>query len=166
MKLNIFRRKKKTEQPEAVENITPEEINEIETEAINEDIDIATRLLYTQALKRCPLYAKMNYISNVLISNLDENINWDAVNAICTRDLNEFDYNMYKMSTTTEEFENQHFGVIAAYEGLGPWQKHACKDCGSTFYMTRKEVDFYKEKELHLPKRCKKCREKRKEGNI
>ncbi len=33
-----------------------------------------------------------------------------------------------------------------------------CKDCGKIFYLTKGEIDFYKSKNLSLPKRCKTCR--------
>ncbi len=35
-----------------------------------------------------------------------------------------------------------------------------CKDCGKTFKMSNSEVDFFNSKDLHLPKRCKDCRQK------
>lgn len=33
-----------------------------------------------------------------------------------------------------------------------------CKDCGETFPFTAGEQDFYNEKGLAAPKRCKRCR--------
>ena len=33
----------------------------------------------------------------------------------------------------------------------------ACKDCGKTFVFTVEEQQFYKERHLSEPKRCKKC---------
>ena len=32
-----------------------------------------------------------------------------------------------------------------------------CKDCGKTFVFTVEEQEFYKERHLSEPKRCKKC---------
>ena len=43
------------------------------------------------------------------------------------------------------------------------WQKRLCKDCGNTFFMDFSEVEFFRNKGLYLPKRCPKCRAKRKE---
>lgn len=40
--------------------------------------------------------------------------------------------------------------------------KRICKQCGKEFVLTDAEEDFYKKKNLTLPKRCKACREKSK----
>lgn len=40
-----------------------------------------------------------------------------------------------------------------------------CKDCGETFDVYEKEQAWYKERGFEIPKRCKKCREKKKERN-
>lgn len=118
-------------------------------------------------LKKLPLWMRMNWFANqmnkALLDNHDETeFKWDFINEMCVKDLGPFDYNMYEPVDTVERFEGQRFNVICASEGVGPWHKHKCKDCGNEFYMTYKEVHFYKDKELSLPKRCKVCREKRK----
>lgn len=38
-----------------------------------------------------------------------------------------------------------------------------CCDCGETFVWTMKEQEFYKSKNFSPPKRCKACRQKKKE---
>lgn len=40
--------------------------------------------------------------------------------------------------------------------------EHKCIDCGNDFVLTDKERAFYEDRNLHLPKRCKPCRDKRK----
>lgn len=37
-----------------------------------------------------------------------------------------------------------------------------CSDCGNEFTLTDGEIEFYRSKGLHLPNRCKSCRDKRK----
>lgn len=37
--------------------------------------------------------------------------------------------------------------------------KIVCKQCGATFELSDSEIDFYRKKNLHLPKRCKECRQ-------
>lgn len=37
-----------------------------------------------------------------------------------------------------------------------------CSDCGNEFTLTDGEIKFYRSKGLHLPNRCKSCRDKRK----
>lgn len=41
--------------------------------------------------------------------------------------------------------------------------KRVCKQCGREFYMAQSEVSFYKGRNLQLPKRCKECREAKKQ---
>lgn len=40
--------------------------------------------------------------------------------------------------------------------------KLKCVQCGKNFELKKSEIEFYKSKNLHLPKRCKNCREKNK----
>lgn len=123
-----------------------------------------------EALKELPLWMRMNYFLNKMANALekgykDEDFKWDYINELCVANLNPFDYNMYKPVETIREFESQRFDVICASEGIGRWHKHKCKDCGKEFYMYFKEVQFFKRKELNLPKRCKACRDKRKNNS-
>ncbi len=37
--------------------------------------------------------------------------------------------------------------------------KKICKQCGKEFEITQSEIDFYKSRNLHIPKRCKSCRD-------
>ena len=37
-----------------------------------------------------------------------------------------------------------------------------CADCSSEFVWTGKEQEFYASKNLHQPRRCKACRDKKK----
>jgi len=36
--------------------------------------------------------------------------------------------------------------------------KRTCKQCGKEFFISQQEINFYKEKKLSIPKRCKDCR--------
>lgn len=42
-------------------------------------------------------------------------------------------------------------------------KKIKCRDCGNTFTLTVDEQNWFREKGLELPKRCKSCRQKRKQ---
>lgn len=42
-------------------------------------------------------------------------------------------------------------------------QKRKCVDCGKEFTLSDSEEKFYKDKNLALPKRCKECRDRRKQ---
>lgn len=41
--------------------------------------------------------------------------------------------------------------------------KCTCVQCGKSFELSDSEIDFYRKKNLHLPKRCKECRQKNKQ---
>ena len=41
--------------------------------------------------------------------------------------------------------------------------KLICKQCGKEFELSESEINFYKSKNLHLPKRCKECRQENKQ---
>lgn len=43
--------------------------------------------------------------------------------------------------------------------------KRTCKQCGKEFVITQSEINFYKSKNLSIPKRCKECRQKNKMRN-
>ena len=143
------------------------EITKEEWEETNRRVSEVMREIQIDTLKKMPLWMRMNWFANqmnkALLEKYEEtDFNWGFINEMCVNDLDLFDYNMYEPVDTVERFENQRFNVICATEGVGPWHKHKCKDCGEEFYMNYKEVHFYKDKELNLPKRCKSCRDRRK----
>ena len=134
-------------------------------------IESKMRELYNEidakTIPTLPLWMRLNVFANKLSKAVsdgvtDDQINWDYINEMCTKDLDIFDYNMYHAVKTVDEFIEQRSIVIEASLGIIAWHKHKCKDCGEEFYMDFNEVDFYQRKGLNLPKRCKACREKRK----
>ena len=82
--------------------------------------------------------------------------------SIDLKDIPEYDFNCYSRITTPEQFFEARESCIESSVFNLAWQKHICKDCGNTFFMNFSEVEFFRNKELHLPKRCRKCRELRK----
>lgn len=123
-----------------------------------------------ETLKKMPLWMKMNYFSHKISQVIkkgakDEDLKWDYINEKCSQNLDKFDYNMYDNVYTIEDFEGQRFNIICATEGITMWHKHVCKDCNQKFFMSYKEVEFFRNKGLSLPKRCKECRNKRRETN-
>lgn len=144
-----------------------EKITNEEWQENKRKVQEAFREIEEETIRKMPLWMRMNFYCNRLSraikdGHTDDEIKWDYINDMCTKDLSEFDYNMYEPVTTFEEFQKQRFDVICATEGVGSWHKHICKDCGNEFHMLHNEVMFYQDKELNLPKRCKTCREKRK----
>lgn len=143
------------------------EITQEEWEETNHKVQEWFHEIEENTIRKMPLWMRLNFYGNKLGRAIndgheDKDIKWDYINEMLTKDLSIFDYNMFESVRSWEEFCNLRFDVIAASEGVGPWHKHKCKDCGKEFYMQHNEVQFYKEKGLSLPKRCKECREKRK----
>lgn len=55
--------------------------------------------------------------------------------------------------------ELDHFESIV-YENYEGGEK-VCVDCGATYHISGKEVEWYKKKNLDIPLRCKSCRDSR-----
>lgn len=143
------------------------EITKEEWEETNRKVREMFHEVEVNTLKKMPLWMRLNFFLNKVghafkDGHKNEDIKWDYINEMCTKDLNQFDYNMYENVNTIEGLDKMRGDVIFASEGIGPWHKHKCKDCGKEFYMIYREVHFYEERGLSLPKRCKECREKRK----
>ena len=121
-----------------------------------------------KALVTISVWMRFNYICNKINKLLrgghtDDEVNWDKVNYILSNNRDEYDFNYYDEIKAIDQlcdarelcFESQIFN--------GLWQLRVCKDCGKTFTMRFSEVEFYRKKKLHLPKRCPECRAHRKE---
>ena len=146
------------------------EITKEEWQKTNREVQEWFHQIEVDTLQKMPLWMRINFFYNKLCravndGHTDEEINWDYINRMCVENLSPFDYNMYEPVTTFAEFETQRWDIICASEGIGPWHKHKCKDCGKEFYMNYREVHFYQEKGLNLPKRCKDCRAKKKQNS-
>jgi hypothetical protein len=142
------------------------------TNAINE----AQKLLHAEMEKTLysfPMWMRFNYLLNTISNALDqgnktEDINWDKVNEILTTNRNEYDFNFFKRIESVDALMLARADCMVApmnIDGCSIWQSHTCKDCGKPFMMSYKEVKFYENKQLHIPKRCKSCRDKRKVGS-
>jgi hypothetical protein len=123
-----------------------------------------------ETLLTFPMWMRFNYLLNTINKALTDghteaDIDWDKVNELLTTNRNEYDFNFFKRIETIEQLVFTRSDCIAASVcSDGIWQEHTCKDCGNGFCMSYKEVKFYEGKGLHIPKRCKACRDKRKVG--
>ena len=116
-----------------------------------------------------PLWMRLNLLANKVGTALSQghtgaDIDWGKINKYLTENVDEYDFNCFDLVKCPDELFTVRADCISASMNIGAWQKHTCKDCGKTFYMMYSEVDFFKNKELHVPKRCKDCRSKRKNG--
>lgn len=137
------------------------------------DIKRARELLAAEmdkTLYSFPMWMRLNYLGNTIgrllsdDSHTEADINWDKANEILTTNVGEYDFNNFKRIENTDDLSIARMKCIQASIIGGVWQKHICKECGEEFVLTYHEVKFYENKGLHIPKRCKACRDKRKVG--
>ena len=128
-----------------------------------------------QALKRFPIELRVNYLLGTIaksmekagetdVNKVSDTVNWQKVNEIINLETSKYDFNILSEIKNIQELQGLRERIIYATCGLGPWQKHTCKDCGEVFYMEKGEVDFFANKEFSIPARCKPCRDKRKKN--
>lgn len=130
----------------------------------------AMKLLHAEmdkALCSFPMWMRFNYLLNTIGNLLEQgksevDINWGKVNELLTTNRNEYDFNAFDEIKSVEELASARADCLASSMDFGVWQTHMCRDCGKMFYMNYNEVKFFESKELHIPKRCKPCRDKRK----
>ena len=120
-----------------------------------------------ETLQKMPMWMRFNYLGNKLSRALNNgatnnDINWDKLNHLLSDNRDEYDFNCYDRIATLEQFFEVRDLCIEGSFLNGIWQKRLCKDCGNVFFMDFSEVEFFRNKELHLPKRCPKCRANRK----
>lgn len=120
-----------------------------------------------KVLLSSPMWMRFNYLCNSIGNALKQGfteaeVDWDKINKILTTNVNEYDFNAFDRIETPEKLVWESSLCQSAPLSNDIWQKHTCKDCGEPFLMTYNEVQFYENRNLHIPKRCKACREKRK----
>ena len=134
-------------------------------------INDAMKVLHAEmdkTLMSFPMWMRFNYLLNTVGKVLEQgkkeaDINWDKVNEILTANRSEYDFNVFQRIESAEALAAARADCLASSMDFGVWQVHTCKDCGKEFYMSYREVKFFESKALHIPKRCKNCRAKKKE---
>lgn len=97
----------------------------------------------------------------------DDKINWDEINKILfgiPHIYGDYNYELPKEVHSRKELIKLRMMINCA-EIIGAWREEKCKDCGKKFYLTKGETQYYLDRELKLPKRCKECRDRRKQNN-
>ena len=125
--------------------------------------------MQVKVLTTSPMWMRLNYLCNVVnqaLKHTDADIDWNKVNELLTTNVNEYDYNAFERIETLDQLAwvASQCRTASICDDMFIWQEHTCKDCGEKFFMTYGEVNFYERKQLHVPKRCKACRNKRKAG--
>ena len=147
-------------------------MNEQITQQEFEEVSHKMRELFQEAeikvLATFPMWMRFNYIGNKINKLLqdghtEDEIDWDKVNYLLSNNRDEYDFNDYDKIKTVDQFLDARELCFEGQILIGPWQLRVCKDCGKKFTMQFSEVEFYRKKKLHLPKRCPECRARRKE---
>lgn len=127
---------------------------------------LANKIATKESLKYLPVLMRVNYLLNTTFNHdiADESIDWKTVNEILTSNINDIDYNHVKEVNSSEELKQLKVSIECAMADLEPWITRKCKDCKEDFTMLFSEVDYFCSRNLHLPKRCSKCRKARKSG--
>ena len=118
-------------------------------------------------LRTKPLWMRLNLLSTKVANAISQghteaDINWDKINEYLTENVDEYDFNCFDPVKCSDDLFGVREDCISASLGVGAWRKHTCKECGETFYMTYNETHFFQSREFPTPKRCKGCRNKRK----
>ena len=114
-----------------------------------------------------PIWMRLNLLANKVGTargqgHTDADIDWGKINKYLKENVSEYDFNNFSTIKCTDDLLETKGRCITATVNVGAWQRRKCKDCGRIFYLMHSEVEFFKDKGLHVPKRCDECRDKRK----
>jgi hypothetical protein len=124
-------------------------------------LDKAMHEMQMDIFSKMPVWAKFNFFCNITTSKSDDEIDWDKVNKILDENKDEYSFNIYETIKNKQQLIETRINCITAQCGLGAWIKGTCKDCGEIFYLGFDEVEFFRNNNLRVPKRCHKCRDKK-----
>lgn len=161
----------RVDQPIKEETDPPRKLSEEEVKEAKEAQKIL-REVFSQAYKKMSVYVAVRVLLNQIVTNNipDEHVDWDHINDLVRNceDYNEC-YNIidpvFHSRDEMEVYMTQNF-IAACDHKFAPYRKAVCKDCKKEFTMTQRELYFYLNKKLNIPKRCKECRHKRSVNNV
>lgn len=120
--------------------------------------------------KKFPIWMKCNLLMNQIhagelleqgktIEEINLMVNWDKVNSFLQDSYVDYDYNMFDEIKTIEDLERLRGDAITA-SVMDDWPSYRqkCKQCGHDFSMSRKEINWFLNRELNVPHRCNYCR--------
>lgn len=127
-----------------------------------EDMQKTLREVFSLAYKRMSVYiAVRSLLNQITIHNIpDDHVDWDHINDLI-KNCEDYSncYNIidpvFHSRDEMEVYITQEFLAVCDHK-FTPYRKGICKDCKEEFTMTLGELDFYLQKKLNIPKRCKK----------
>ena len=139
------------------EDITPEE-----REQSLKDINKKMGEIFNEVFKTLPTWVKLGNLVRAVRKECREGreseLDWDLINTRATESIGETDFNAFERFTCPNDlyraFENCQTASILDLN----WRKVTCKGCGKTFYLTHEEMEYFLDKGLSIPKRCRACR--------
>lgn len=143
------------------EDMTPEE-----REESVKSINAAMSTIFNEAFKTLPMWVKLGTLARAVKKACNEEkeaeIDWDLINTRATESIGETDFNAFERFTRPEDIYQAYENCqLASVMDLN-WRKETCKGCGKTFYLAHDEMEYFLEKGLSIPKRCRACRAARK----
>lgn len=98
-----------------------------------------------------------------LYKDMGNQISWKDVLGILREYTTEFGgFNIFPDELADyDEFLALKCNISDALAGKKPLIRRICMNCRNTFYMYKSERDFFAQKGLSLPKRCKDCRKRK-----
>jgi hypothetical protein len=141
-----------------------EVINRFPDEGI-EDIEFY-RELFEKIISKKSLSLRAMMILHVANDLPNYRIDWKFVNKCLNINRDKYDYRPSQIVQvfTKRELNDLRNSIALSIAGMRPYQTHICKDCGKQFSMYIQEVAYFRDHKLHIPKRCHKCRNKRKKS--
>ena len=104
-----------------------------------------------------------NIISEVV--DMDSITDWNKINEMLKENISHNDYNCGEREVhSVDELNQYRVDIELALQNIQPWITRKCKDCGESFSIFFSEVEYFTNKDMQLPKRCKSCRKNRKDA--
>lgn len=165
--------------PAEIDNTNPEVVHKTTVDAQENHEEVISKAakiirdIQEEAIKKLPMFMRVNFILNSISRNIgtsdtlediEGRIDWDTVNKILHYPIDSDDYNIIPDKVTSlQQLYDLRSCINAGSADISPWQSHVCKSCGMKYYIYWGEVCFYKNRGFALPKRCKNCRDFRRQ---
>lgn len=131
-----------------------------ESASIQINIQEIFEVAFDKFLKGASMLQKLTFLINMVNKAESEGkeVDFDLIYGYLRKYPKMDDFNIFDKPESIKDLYSIYEDLHYASFGLIPWQKHKCKSCGKTFFLTIGEVNFFIRKGLQLPKRCENCR--------
>ena len=112
-------------------------------------------------VKSWPVWMRCNFLLNSISDTKNQSdVNWTFINEVLNFQNDNYDFNLFEKVESIEDLKCVRDDAIVSEtpEFNLPYFKKKCKQCGDNFILTRGEIDYFLDKKLNVPNRCKCCR--------